>query len=345
MARLRVGIIGAGANTRLRHIPGLLAEPEVEVVAVCNRTEESGRRVAAEFGIASVVTDPAAIFADSSIDAVCIGTWPYRHREYAVRALDAGKHVLCEARMAMDAAEARAMLEASRRHPSLVAQLVPGPFDLRSWRTIRRLLADGSLGTLREVHATVLGGGAIDADAPLQWRERADYSGMNTMTMGIYAEMIARWIGPAERVTADVSTFVASRIDPERGQRVAIEVPDSLGILARYPGGVRATYRVSNVTHAPREANGVSLFGSRGTLHWLANDTMTFAPLGVAAQPLEPDAGTAHGWEVEHDFVASIREGRPVELTSFEAGLRYMQFTEAVWRSWSQGRTVEVASI
>lgn len=264
MARLRVGIIGAGANTRLRHIPGLLAEPEVEVVAVCNRTEESGRRVAAEFGIASVVTDPAAIFADSSIDAVCIGTWPYRHREYAVRALDAGKHVLCEARMAMDAAEARAMLEASRRHPSLVAQLVPGPFDLRSWRTIRRLLADGSLGTLREVHATVLGGGAIDADAPLQWRERADYSGMNTMTMGIYAEMIARWIGPAERVTADASTFVASRIDPERGQRVAIEVPDSLGILARYPGGVRATYRVSNVTHAPREATASRCLAAAG---------------------------------------------------------------------------------
>ncbi len=345
MPGLRVAVIGAGANSRLHHVPGLLAQPDVEVVAVCNRTTESGQRVAAEFGIANVVTDPEAIFADPAIDAVCIGTWPYRHREYAVRALNAGKHVLCEARMAMDAAEAQEMLGAAQRRPDLVAQLVPAPFDLRSWRTIRRLLADGSLGSLREVHATILGGGALNADAPLQWRERAEYSGMNTMTMGIYAEVIGRWIGPAERVVADAAIFVTSRVDPESGRRLDIEVPDSLGILARYAGGVRATYRVSNVTHAPREGNGVSLFGSRGTLHWHANDTMTFAPVGEAPRPLEPDAGTARDWEVEHDFVASIREGRPVELTSFEAGVHYMQFTEAVWRSWSEQRPVDVASV
>ena len=109
---LRIGVIGAGANTRLRHIPGLQAIEGVTIAAVCNRTAESGQRVADEFGIPRVATDPEALFADPGIDAICIGTWPYRHREYAVRALEAGKHVLTEARLAMDAAEARAMLEA-----------------------------------------------------------------------------------------------------------------------------------------------------------------------------------------------------------------------------------------
>ena len=345
-SELRIGVIGAGANTRLRHIPGFQAIEGVRVVAVCNRSEESGRRVAEEFGIEQVETDPAAMFADASIDAICIGTWPYRHREYSVRALEAGKHVLCEARMAMDASEARAMLEAARARPSLVAQLVPAPFDLRSWRTIRRLVAAGTLGAMREVHVTRLGGDALDGSAPLHWRERREYSGTNTMMLGIMAEMLHRWLGPTERVTADAEVFVRSRLDPERGRPATIEVPDSLGVLARMANGARAVYRVSNVTHAPRDANGISLYGERATLHWsMAADSMTFAPAGEDARALEPDAGSEGAWRVEADFVDSIREGKPVELTSFEDGLRYMQFTEAVWRSWSEGRTVEVASV
>ncbi len=342
---LRVGVIGAGANTRLRHIPGLRAIPGVEVVAVCNRSLESGQRVADEFGIPRVEGEPAALFADPAIDAICIGTWPYRHREYAVGALAGGKHVLCEARIAMDAADARAMLAAAEARPDLVAQLVPAPFDLRSWRTIRRLLAEGVLGALREVHVTVLSGGGLDERAPLHWRERAEFSGVNAMQLGIYAEMVQRWLGPTERVLADAATFIGSRIDAETERPTAITVPDSIGVLARMAGGVRATYRVSTVVYAPHEWNGVTLYGSAGTLSWSPNDTMTFARIGEVPANLEPDAGTTGEWSVERDWVASIRTGAPVELTSFADGVRYMQFTEAVSRSWHEGRAIEVASV
>ncbi|MEX1022852.1 MAG: Gfo/Idh/MocA family oxidoreductase, partial [Dehalococcoidia bacterium] len=132
---IRVGVVGAGGNTRSRHIPGLQAIEGVEVVTVCNRSEESGRRVADQFGIPNVVTDPRDVFDDPDVDAVCIGTWPYRHRDYTVAALEAGKHVLVEARMAMNAEEAREMLAVSRQHPDLVAQIVPSPLDFKSWRT------------------------------------------------------------------------------------------------------------------------------------------------------------------------------------------------------------------
>ena len=121
---IRVGLIGAGANTRLRHIPGLQAIEGVEVVAVCNRSIESGHSVADAFGIEHVTLDPDDLFNDESIDAISIGTWPYVHRDFTVRALEAGKHVLCEARMAMDAGEAREMLAASQAHPELVAQRI-----------------------------------------------------------------------------------------------------------------------------------------------------------------------------------------------------------------------------
>ena len=103
---IRVGFIGAGNNTRLHHIPKLKAQPGVELVAVANRTKESGERVAREFGIGRVHGDWREIVQAKDVDAVCIGTWPYTHCEMTLAALAAGKHVLCEARMAMNAAGA-----------------------------------------------------------------------------------------------------------------------------------------------------------------------------------------------------------------------------------------------
>ena len=126
-----IGLIGAGGNQRLRHIPGFRAVDDVEIVNVVNRSRASGEAVAAEYGIPRVSESVEELLADAAVDAVCIGTWPYKHLEYTSAALAAGKHVLCEARMANDAAEAAQMLAAARAHPELVAQLVPAPFDFR----------------------------------------------------------------------------------------------------------------------------------------------------------------------------------------------------------------------
>src|SRR6516225_4612789 len=129
---LRVGLIGAGANTRLRHIPGLRALPDVELVAVCNRRPESTTAAAREHGIPRTYDRWEHLVADADIDAVVIGTWPYLHCPITLAALESGKHVLTEARMAMNAAEAHRMLAAARRHPKLVTQIVPSPFGLKA---------------------------------------------------------------------------------------------------------------------------------------------------------------------------------------------------------------------
>ena len=77
--KLRIGLIGAGANTRLRHIPGLRAIPDVELVAVCNRRPESTAAIAKEYGIPRTCQSWEEVVADPSIDAIVIGTWPYLH--------------------------------------------------------------------------------------------------------------------------------------------------------------------------------------------------------------------------------------------------------------------------
>src|SRR6266550_7810110 len=125
---LRIGLIGAGANTRSRHIPGLKAIEDVQIVAVCNRRPGSTAAAAREFGIAKTYEHWQDLVADPDIDAVVIGTWPYLHCPITLAALEAGKHVLTEARLSMDAAEAYQMHEAAQRHERLVAQVVPSPF-------------------------------------------------------------------------------------------------------------------------------------------------------------------------------------------------------------------------
>ena len=148
---IRVGIVGAGANTRLRHIPGLKAMKGVEVVSVANRSRESGERVARKFGIPTVYDTWRELVEADDTNALCIGTWPYLHCPVTLAALENGKHVLCEARMAMNASEARAMLEAARRRPHLVAQLVPAPHTLKADRAIQALIAEGYVGDLLAV--------------------------------------------------------------------------------------------------------------------------------------------------------------------------------------------------
>src|SRR5262245_35911133 len=90
---LRIGIVGLGANTRLRHVPGLRACPQVEIVAVSNRRPESTTAAAREFGIPRTFEHWQDLVADAAIDAVVVGTWANLHCTVTLAALDRGKHV------------------------------------------------------------------------------------------------------------------------------------------------------------------------------------------------------------------------------------------------------------
>src|SRR3989442_13864143 len=76
---LRVGVVGAGANTRKYHIPNLRAQPGVEIVSVANRTRESGERAAKELGFARVYDTWRELAEMDDTHAICIATWPYLH--------------------------------------------------------------------------------------------------------------------------------------------------------------------------------------------------------------------------------------------------------------------------
>jgi predicted dehydrogenase len=344
-SRLRVGFVGAGNNTRKHHIPKLAAQPGVELVAVANRTKESGERVAREFGIGRVHADWREMVAADDVDAICIGTWPYLHCEVTLAALERGKHVLCEARMAMNAAEGRRMLEASRRAPDLVCQLVPAPHTLEVDSTLASLVAGGSVGEVLAVEIQAAQGRFVDRDAPLHWRQDVQRSGHNILNMGIWYEAMMRWLGPARRVVAMARIAVPRRRD-ETGAWRDVEVPDHVDILADLAAGGVAHLRFSAVT-ALAPANEVWIFGSDGTVRLEADARRVSAArrgqseLREVAIPPEQRVG----WRVEEEFVNAIRGREEITRTSFEDGVRYMEFTDAVTRSAASGRAEEVAAL
>ncbi|MEE9147806.1 MAG: Gfo/Idh/MocA family oxidoreductase, partial [Candidatus Tectomicrobia bacterium] len=159
---IRVGLIGAGGNVRNRHIPAFQKVDGCEIVAVANRSMESGQRVADQFNIPRVYASWQEVLEDDSINAVCIGTWPYMHRTLTLAALEKGKHVLTEARMASTAQEARDMLAASRRHPDLVCQLTPTSTSYKIDNVLKRMIGDGYLGDVLSVEMQRLQRGFAD---------------------------------------------------------------------------------------------------------------------------------------------------------------------------------------
>jgi predicted dehydrogenase len=344
---IRIGIVGAGANTRDRHIPGFRAIDGVELVAVANRSRASGEKAAQQFEIPTVHDTWEQLIDDDEVDAIMIGTWPYLHAPVTLAALDAGKHVLTEARLAMDLHEAETMLAASREHPELVTQVVPAPFTFAVDRTIQRLVLDGFLGDLLcvDIHVSDMraGNSFLNREAPITWRQDRALSGLNVMTMGIWYECALRWTPGVSSVMARTRTVAPLRRDAESGQPRAATVPEHVAIIGDMLGGAVFQMTVSAVTGLAPPPE-VWLFGTEGTLRYQqAGGRLSGGRRGDTqlAEIEVPDA-ERYAWRVEQEFIGAIRGEEPVTRTSFADGVRYMAFTQAVAESAATGEAVAV---
>src|SRR6195256_1592306 len=201
--KLRVGIIGAGDIVRRRHLPGLKKHHEVEIMAVSNSSYESAEKFCQENAPhATPMQNWADLLSLTDLDIVWIGTPPVMHSAITVSALEAGKHVFCQARMSMDLVEAEEMLAASKRYPELVTMLCPPPMGMRADLLVKKLLAEDYIGRPHHVRLQSFSSNYLDPGAPPHWRQRIEISGLNILTLGIYIEVLQRWLGDIAGVFA-----------------------------------------------------------------------------------------------------------------------------------------------
>ncbi|MEE2845068.1 MAG: Gfo/Idh/MocA family oxidoreductase [Gemmatimonadota bacterium] len=336
---IRVGLIGAGANARAVHIPGFQRIPECQIAAVANRSMESSRRVTDEFNIPRAYADWRDLLDDDSIDAVCIGTWPYMHRTLTVAALESGKHVLCQARMANTAQEARDMLDASLRHPELISQLVPTSQTYRIDNVLKRMINDGFLGEILSVELQRLQTRFPTVDGDLDWRHDVAFSGYNTLNIGASYEAMMRWLGRSNRVMAMSKVHVPYRRNGS-GDLTSVGVADHVDILFELAGGAQVHMRASETTGLST-GNHTWIYGSEGTIHVDRRQNVFAGRRGDSELAQVPNPREAQAYyRVEEEFINAIRGIERITMAPFETGVHYMEWTEAVYRSSQTGQAV-----
>ena len=337
--KLSIGIIGAGAIVRDRHLPGLKKHPEVEIVAVSNSTYESAEKFCRENAPNAVPMQHwADLLALPDIDIIWIGTPPYMHSAITLSALEAGKHVFCQARMSMDLAEAEEMLAASKRYPELVTMLCPPPFGLRGDLLVKKLLAENYLGRPHHVRLQCFTDAYLNPEAPAHWRQRIEISGLNVLALGIYVEVLQRWLGDITGVFARGKMLYASR------QGYDVIVPDLLTILCRFENGAEGVLEFSGI-NALASGDRLEVYGEAGTMTYdFGSDTIQAGRDGdrdLHAMDITPEL--ERGWHVEDDFIAAVKsKGRVRPHPDFEDGLRYMRVVQAVADSRARNEWVEI---
>ncbi|MGI8891310.1 MAG: Gfo/Idh/MocA family protein [Chthoniobacterales bacterium] len=340
--KLRIGIIGAGEIVRRRHLPALERNPDVEVVAICNSTYESAEKFCEEnVPHATPMQNWAELLGMQDLDIVWIGTPPYMHSAVTVSALEAGKHVFCQARMAMDLPEAEEMLAAARRFPQLVTMLCPPPHGMRGDLLMQKLIADDTLGRPQRLRLQSLNSLFIDPEAPAHWRQRVEMSGLNTLTLGIYAEVLQHWFGEITGVFARGKTIQTMR------QGYEVEIPDSVNILCTFANGIEGVLEFSGVD-ALAPADRLEVYGDSGTITYdFGSDVVHAGRVGDPAlhvAELPPEMET--DWRVEDDFVAAVKShGRVRPHPDFEDGVRYMRVVQAVADSRERNEWVAIESL
>src|SRR2546428_27454 len=152
---VRVGVIGTGFARRVQ-LPGLRLVPEVRVTAVASGRRENAEATAREHAIPHVFTDGAELARSGEVDLVLVSSTPDTHARYAIAALEAGKHVLCEKPTALNAAEAKQMLDCARGHPRQIAWI---DHELRhepNRRKVRELIGGGAGGAVATMLLTTV---------------------------------------------------------------------------------------------------------------------------------------------------------------------------------------------
>jgi len=320
----------------LKNIPG------VEVIAVANRTKQSGESIAKEFNIPKVYSRWQDLINDRKVDAVVIGTWPYMHKSITIAGLEAGKHVLCEARMAMNAKEAHEMFETAKKKSDLVTHLVPSSYTLKFDQTIRNLLQSNFVGNLIAVDFRSVDGSFVDTTSDLHWRQDIDKSGLNIMRLGIWYETLLRWVGPASNVMAMTKVVVKQRRNPDTGKMTPIQIPDHVDVIAELAAGAQARFQFSSVIGLPNTKTEAWLFGTEGTIRLdLDNQLLMAGKRGQSSlSVVQMTQEDQKGWRVEEEFINAIRGKEEISLTTFEDGVKYMEFTEAVWKSATEKKAI-----
>ena len=221
---MKIGIIGAGGAAQGIHIPGFRLIPGVEIATIC---DVDGKHDVADY---------REVLSRKDIEAVVVATPNHTHSQIVREAFEAGKHVLCEKPLALNAAEAQTMLDAATASGKVHMAAYTYRFT-PAVQYLKKLLDDGALGKIRTVRAAYLM--ALSGHL-LGWRSEKKFAGS-----GVLADIGSHLIHIVQFLLGDIKALTAAdrifRDDPNS------DVDDWISLLADMQNGASGTFEISRV--------------------------------------------------------------------------------------------------
>jgi predicted dehydrogenase len=324
---MRVGVIGA-SFAKAAYLPALRHVDGAEVVAIASARRASAEAAATAFGVPHAYDDWERMLRDHEFDLVCVATPTVMHAPMTLAALEAGAHVLCEKPTAMNASEAKAMLDAK------------------------------VIGSVRHVNVSnvVAAWGDPASRAKGDWLSLASTGGGRLGANGSHQiDLLRWWLGEVRAVSGQVKTIVPERVDTATGERWRADADDLTHFTLEMASGALAQVFISAVARHALD-NTIQIFGSEGTI--LLHNTgekLLVARAGESFEEIQvedPNAsleGVNPGiWNVSvvgvlREMAAAIRERRqPRTGATFHDGWRNQLVLDGVIASSGERRWVDV---
>ncbi|PDO09335.1 MAG: dehydrogenase [Candidatus Reconcilbacillus cellulovorans] len=354
--------------------------PRPVMKVICGRDRDGVAQAARQFGWEDTATDWRDVVRRPDVDLIDINAPSDVHKEIAIEAVRAGKHVFCEKPLALSLADARDMLAEAEK--AGVRHMVG--FNYRfapAVQLARRLIRDGRLGRIYHVRAWFLQDWPVDPDFPLVWRFDRSVAGSGAHgDLGAHLIDLMRFlVGEIEEVVGMSETFVRERPLPAAmtglsgraaadGPKAPVTVDDATLFLARFSCGALGSFEATRFAPGHRCTNAFEINGSLGSVRFDfermnelevyfrndPDDVQGFRRVLVT----DPAHAYMHAWwppghtiGYEHTFIhevyelfTAIRDGRQPE-PDFADGVACQRVLEAVDRSIVERRWVKVAEL
>jgi predicted dehydrogenase len=211
MQKLRWGILSSAKIGREKVIPAIQSSLHGEVIAIASRTQESADQAAQALGIKYAYASYEALLADPNIDAIYNPLPNHLHVPWSIKALEAGKHVLCEKPLGLNTEDVEKLIAVAQQYPKLK---VMEAFMYRfhpQWQAVKKLVRDGNIGQVRSIHSHF----AYNNHEPDNIRNNADWGGGALMDIGCYCISLSRFIYDEEplRVLGQITPYAGYDVD------------------------------------------------------------------------------------------------------------------------------------
>ncbi len=317
MDRVRIGILGAAKIAASAMVRPARDVDEVDVVAIAARDPERAQRYAGKHGIARVHSSYEALIADPELDAVYNPLPNGLHAAWTLRAIAAGKHVLCEKPFTANAAEAREVADAAAKAGVVVTEAFHYRYHPLAER-MRGIAHGGELGTVREIRTSM----CFPLPKFSDIRYDYDLAGGAMMDCGCYALHCLRLLGTGDPEVVSATALLRSPT-----------VDRAMSAQLRFPDGVRGQIECSMWSRKVLKMTATAV-GDRGTLHvfnFVAPHFYNRLSLTVDGHTTrERVRGEATYTTQLRGFAASVLRGEP-SLTPAEDAVTTMRIIDEVY--------------